>query len=133
WGVWMVLTLSTAAIIARYGSDVPIWDDYEIIRALVGEQPVTPGWLWAQCNEHRIAVPKLMLLESYRLAGNDVRAGMVLSAASLSALAAGLVMLAGRFRGGHRASDALFPILLLNPGHSTNLLWSIQLAVVLPT
>jgi hypothetical protein len=133
WGVWGTLTLAAAVLVARYGTVVPVWDDYAIIPALVGEQPVTPGWLWEQCNEHRIAVPKLILLVADRLAGNDVRAGMGLSVATLSALAAALVALADRFRGGLRVSDAVFPLLLLNPGHATNLLWSIQFAFVLPT
>ena len=104
-----------------------------IVPVLAGERPVTPGWLWEQCNEHRIALPKLILLIAARLAGDDIRAGMFLSVATLSALAASLIALAGRLPGGTRPSDAFFPLLLLHPGHAANLLWSIQLSVVLPT
>ncbi|CAN5627023.1 hypothetical protein BH23PLA1_BH23PLA1_35310 [soil metagenome] len=95
WGVWGLLTLSALVIVGWFGSDVPTWDDYAFVPALVGEPPVTLGWLWEQCNEHRIALPKLILVEANRLAGNDVRAGMVLSVATLSALAAALY---GRLR-----------------------------------
>ena len=48
-------------------------------------------------------------------------------------LAASLIGLAGRIRGGPRASDAAFPLLLLHPGHATNWLWGVQFAFVLPT
>jgi hypothetical protein len=133
WVVWGVLSLATAGLIARFGSDVPIWDDYVITPVQVGDRPITLGWLWEQCNEHRIALSKLILVGAQRLAGNDVRAGMFLSAGTLSVLAAALVWLAGRIRGGTRPSDAVIPLLLLHPGHVANLLWGIQFSFVLPT
>jgi hypothetical protein len=133
WLVWGLLSLMAVALVAVFGSNIPVWDDYDIIPYEVGERPVTLEWFWEQCNEHRIALPKLILLETQRLAGNDVRAGMLLSTALLSALAAAMIVLAGRFPGGVRATDAVFPILLLHLGHATNLLWGIQFAFVLPT
>ena len=133
WSVWGVMTLAAVALVARFGTDVPIWDDYAWVPTLVGEGPLTPGWLWEQFNEHRIPLPKLILLGVCRLAGNDVRAGMAASVVVLSAISAMLVALAGRLRGGARMSDAIFPLLLLHPGHATNLLWSNQLLQVLPT
>jgi len=133
WSVFGALALSSAAFVARYGSDVPIWDDYEFVPAVVGEEPVTLGWLWEQCNEHRIPLPKLIFVLACRAAGNDVRAGMAASVATLSMLAAGMVVLAGRLPGGARPSDAVFSLLLLNLGHASNLLWSIQFIHVIST
>ncbi len=133
WGVFGVLVVGAAAFVARFGTDVPIWDDYDFMPAVVGEQPVTPGWLWEQCNEHRIPLPKLIFVVACRTAGNDVRAGMAASVAVLAALAAGMVVLAGRLPGGARPSDAVFSLLLLNLGHASNLLWSIQFIHVLST
>ncbi len=133
WGVWGMMTLGAVVFVARYGTNVPVWDDENIVPVLAGAQPITWSWLWEQCNEHRIALPKLILVWADRAMGRDVRAGMFLSVAALSALAAGLLALVGRFRGGPSAADAVFPILLLHPGHATNLLWSIQFAFVLPT
>ncbi len=133
WGVFGVLALSAVAFVGRFGTDVPIWDDYGFIPAVVGEQPVTPGWLWEQCNEHRIPLPKLIFVLACRAAGKDVRAGMAASVAVLSALAAGMVVLAGRLPGGARPSDAVFSLLLLNLGQASNLLWSIQFIHVLST
>src|SRR5437868_5851460 len=85
WGAWGVLTLAATTMVACYGVNVPVWDDYLIIPTLIGDRPVTIGWLWEQCNEHRYALPKLILLVADRLAGNDIRAGMYLSVATLAA------------------------------------------------
>jgi hypothetical protein len=133
WGVFGVLALSSAAFVARFGTDVPIWDDYNFVPAVVGEQPVTLGWLWEQSNEHRIPLPKVILVAACRAAGNDVRAGMAASVAILSAVAAALVVLAGRLPGGARPSDAVFSLFLLNLGHASNLLWCNQFHQVIPT
>ena len=127
------MTVTAFGFVARYGTNVPIWDDYHIVGPLIGDRPVTLDWLWEQCNEHRIAVPKLILVFADRLAGNDVRAGMYLSVATFAGLAAALIRLAERLPGGGRPSDAFFPLLLLSLGHATNFLWSIQFAFVLPT
>ncbi|MDR3635718.1 MAG: hypothetical protein P4L84_18090 [Isosphaeraceae bacterium] len=132
WSIWLLLTLGAAGFVARYGTDVPYWDDYALLDQMVGAAPITIEWLWAQHNEHRISVPKLALLVVHRLAGNDVRAAMVLNVAMLSALAAALIRLASLLPGGGRPSDAFFP-LLLHFGHGANLLWSFQLGQVLPT
>lgn len=133
WGMWGVMTLAALGLVAWYGTDVPIWDDYGFVLAMIGEQPISAGWLWEQWNEHRCPLPKLILVGAGRLAGNDVRAGMVASVVCLSVLAAGLIALSGRFSGGTHPTDAVFPILLLHPGHAANLLWSIQLIHVLAT
>ena len=133
WLVWGLMTVLAVGFVTRYGTEVPIWDDENLVPVVVGAQPVTPAWLWAQANEHRLPLPKLILLGADRLAGNDIRAGMFLSVATLAVLAAALVALLGQFRGGSQAADAVIPILLLHPGHATNLLWSIQFAFVLPT
>ena len=126
WGAWGLLTLAAIGFVAHYGSNVPIWDDYSIVAELVGHRPITLEWLWEQCNEHRIALPKLILVYLERLAGNDVRAGMYLSVVTLSGLSAALIGLSARLPGGNRPADALFPLLLLNIGQATNFLWSNQ-------
>jgi hypothetical protein len=133
WAVFGVLALLTVAFVARFGTDVPMWDDYEFVPAVVGEQPLSFGWLWEQCNEHRIPLPKLVLVETCRAAGNDVRAGMAASVAVLAVLAALMLVLAGRLPGGARPSDGVFALLLLNLGQAPNLLWSIQFVHVIAT
>src|SRR4051794_16259413 len=133
WSVWAGSTLLATSFVARYGMNLPLWDDFHIVSVLIDARPFSVEWLWEQCNEHRIAVPKLILLPADRLAGGDIRAGMFLSVAALSALSAALVRLAGRSRGGLRSSDALIPLLFLSLGQFANLLWSFQFSCVLPT
>lgn len=132
WGAWALLTLASAAFVARFGVDIPVWDDYALAAQTAGARPITTGWLWEPHNEHRIPIPKLILLGAGRAAGGDVRVGMALTVATLAALAAALLGLAGRLPGGQRATDAALPLLLLHLGHATNLLWGFQLGMLLP-
>ncbi|GAB2564031.1 hypothetical protein GCM10027085_65020 [Spirosoma aerophilum] len=100
--------------------------------ALVIKQPVDAGWLWSQHNEHRIPLPKLVLIALYSLSGWDFRAGMYFNIVLLAALAAGAVKLASRQRGFVSYADAFFPLALLSWGHYENLLWSWQVTQVIP-
>ena len=128
---WWVMIAAAVVFVVRYGANVPIWDDFALVPVLTGEKPLTVDWLWAQHNESRIALPKLVLLGAYHLSGFDFRAGMFLNAAALGALACSLIWVARGLRSGTCYSDALFPIILLNWGHHADLLWSIQVVNVL--
>jgi len=132
-GVWVLMVLAAVALVARFRTDVPVWDDDVIVPALVGDRPVTPAWLWEQTNEHRIPVPKLALIGVGRLAGGDIRVGMFLSVAAMATLAGLMIATSGRLRGGPSPSDAFFAVLLLHPGHAANFLWSFQFVPILPT
>src|SRR5205823_2555287 len=121
------------AFVGRYGPDVPIGDDYDLVPALSGARPIAADWLWSQHNEHRIPLPRLVLLASYRLSGYDFRAGMFVNVVLLAALAAGLIAAARGLRGATWYSDAFFALALLHGGHHANLLWSFQVAFVLAT
>lgn len=61
--------------------DVPWWDDWALAPALVKlhDGGFALGDLWAQHNEHRLVVPRLVLLALALATGWDVRAGMALS------------------------------------------------------
>src|SRR4051812_38092331 len=78
WGAWALMTLAAVLLVARFRTDVPVWDDFHVLPTLVGASPVSPGWLWEQANEHRILLPKLVLVYAGRLAGGDIRVGMFL-------------------------------------------------------
>jgi hypothetical protein len=133
WGVWGGLLVAALALVAAYGRNVPFQDEWEVVPQVAGEQPVTPAWLWAQHNDHRIPLPKLLLMGLYRLTDYDLRAGMVLNTLLLGALAAALVWAAGRVRGRASYADAFFPLMLLHWGHFENLLFSWQIAFILST
>jgi hypothetical protein len=128
---WLVMISAAVFLVVRYGVDVPVWDDFALVPVLTGEKPLTVGWLWAQHNESRIALSKLVLLGAYRLSGFDFRAGMFLNVVALGVLAYSLIRVARELRGASSYSDAFFPIVLLNWGLRADLLWSIQVVNVL--
>lgn len=133
WLVWVGMTAGAFALVVVFGRNVPHLDDWGVIPQLTGNEPITLGWLWSAHNEHRIPVPRLLMLAAFRLAGGDFRAGMFLDAGLLALLAAALVVAARAVRGKTSLADAFFPIALLNWGHSDNLLWFWQVGFVVAT
>lgn len=132
WGLWAALTAGAGAFVWQFGPNLPIWDDFAVVDFALGRRRVTLGWLWSLHNEHRIPLPKLLLLLLDR-GVHDFRAGMALSVAALAGLSAGALAMAGRRAGGARVYDGLLPLVLLNLSHHANLLWSWQVQFVLST
>jgi hypothetical protein len=113
--------------------DFPIVDDWQLVPVYTGTVPVTPSWLWAQYNEHRMPLPLALLVLGGSATGHDYRTGMLLNALTLSALAALMIFTARRMRGGLRLTDALFPAVLLHWGQSQTLLIGLALNLVCST
>jgi hypothetical protein len=131
WAVWAVMLLAALACIARWGRNIPLAEDWLMVPAMTGHEASIPEWLWAQNNEHRVALPKLLYLGLLRLTG-DFRIGMLFNAFALAGLAAALAFTARRIRGGIMSlSDVLFPVALLHIGNWENLVWGWQLQFVL--
>jgi hypothetical protein len=128
WACWFTLSLGACVFIFHYASNAPYWDELSVVAVLTHNQPVTVQWLWSQANEHRIPLPRLILVGLARLSGTDFRAGMYLNALLMSCLAAIMIVTARGIRGRSCYTDAFFPIALLNWGHYENLLWSFQVA-----
>jgi hypothetical protein len=124
------MTVVTLAYVIRFGPSVPLWDDYVVIEVVTGGRPLSFEWLWALHNEHRVPLPKLLLVGLYRITGNEFRSGMFCNVAMLSALAAACLVVAGRRPGGARTYDLAFPLWMLNLSHFDNLLWSWELVFV---
>jgi hypothetical protein len=124
---------STLAYVTTYGSNVPYIDDWAIVPYVAGEAQVTVSYLWEQHNEHRIPVPKLLLLTLFKLTGGDFRAGMYFNVIVLAALAFFLLRLVHRLRGRTIYSDAIFPVLLLQWGHYETILWSWAVQLIFST
>lgn len=88
--------LAIAAVVAlgvvvRCGYSYPYSDDWDlVVPILSGQRPITLSWLWAQHNEHRIAIPKLVLFAADTLARGDFRGGVVANWALLVVIAAAL-------------------------------------------
>jgi hypothetical protein len=132
WTVWAVLTLAQVALVARYGSSIPSWEDFDRVEVSLGVRPLTPSWLWFPRNEHRMPLPLLVLVGLDQFGPCDQRAGMLANVAIL-ALASGCSLAsARRLRGGtHAITDALLPITLLGLSQAANVLWATQLQIVL--
>lgn len=125
-GVWVLMLLAALALVGSYGSNVPSWDGWDMVPTLTGEQPISLSWLWSQHNEHRIPLPRLILLGLGQLTNNDFRAGMYLGVLTLGALALAMILVVKQLRGAWSYSDAFFPLILLNWGHAVNMLWGWQ-------
>jgi hypothetical protein len=132
WSVWAAMVVAAGWYVIRFGSNVPYWDDWNMVDVITGAQPVTLQWLWSPYGGHRIPLPRLVLLALYKVSGADFRAGMFFNVAVLAAAAAALIWASARMRGGKvSVVDAVFPLLLLHWGHFENLLWSWQVGFVL--
>src|SRR5262245_54069128 len=59
--IWLLLLVGALAFVGRYGSRTPYMDQWgEIVPLFTGERTVTLEWLWAQHNEHRLPLAKLV-------------------------------------------------------------------------
>ena len=118
WAIWAVMTALALRFVALYGVDVPFWDGWSYVGYWTGQIPLSLEFLWAFHNEHRIPLPKLLLVGLAHLTHCDFRSGMVFSVVALSALSAALIRAVRRLRGGATFyTDAFFPLLLLHWGH----------------
>jgi len=130
WSIWAIMVAIALACIVRYGRNIPLAEDWLMVPPMTGHEPHLASWLWAQNNEHRLPLPRLILL-GVLAATHDFRAGMILNVVSLAALAAGMILTARYLRDGvTRASDAFFPIALLHLGEWENLVWAWQFQFV---
>ncbi len=124
------MTVSGVWLVAEYALTMPYGDEWTLLGAATGQQPLTLDWLWSQHNEHRLLLPKLIYLGLGQLSGFDFRAGPLFNVLALSGLSL-LLMLAVRATRGHtRITDAVFPLALLHWGQYLNLLWGFQVTYV---
>jgi hypothetical protein len=125
WLLTAIMSLGLLFFVYQHGDNVPYFDDWLIVPAMTGHEPVTLEWLWSQHNEHRMPVQKLLLLGLYRISASDFRAGMFYSAAALIVMTCLLLGVASKLRGEIAITDAFVPLLLLSWGHYNSLLWSV--------
>ena len=130
WGAWAIMFAAAIWFVAHQGTNVPYFDDWEVVPHLTGDWRVSAEWIWSQHNEHRVPLPRLILLTLYGLTRADFRAGMYFNVVALAALAFAMIAVARRVRGRTSWTDAFFPVVLLHFGHQENILWSWQVAFV---
>ena len=122
WAGWILMVLTCYGCLLWFGRNIPLTEDWLLVPGLTGHDPHFWGSLWEQNSEHRVPFPRLLLIGVLRLANGDFRAGMVLNVAMLSAMAAALIGLARRVRGGRTIyADFFVPLALLHLGNWENL------------
>jgi hypothetical protein len=119
------------AFVATLGTNCPNADEWGFVPALTGNESLGP-WLWAQHNEHRLPLPRLVYYCLFQIT-HDFRAGCFLQVGLLSSTALALLTVAARRRGQPYWTDLFFPISLLHAGHWENLLigYNICFAMIL--
>lgn len=128
---WVAMTLSLLWCIAAFTVNVPLAEDWHLVPPLTGHTPDIWTWLWEQNNEHRLPLPRLVMLSVLEPTG-DFRAGMVVNVLVMAAAAAAVLWALSRARGGPlRCADAFIPLVLLNIGNWENFMWAWQLGFVL--
>ena len=87
WAAWLVVPLVTvpalllALTIERNAVNIPAWDDWEFVSLLYKQERGELGFadFWVQHNEHRLVVPKAVMLLLAGPSGWDLRLQMVAS------------------------------------------------------
>jgi hypothetical protein len=125
WSAWALLLICPIVYVVRYGSNVPSWDEWDMVPSMTGNQPVTASWLWSQHNEHRIPLARLLMLGIYRLRP-DFRAAMFVNVFLMAALSALLTRCAQQIRGRPFYADVFMPLVLLGFAHGANFIWGWQ-------
>lgn len=131
WLGWLLASLPVLAnawLIARYGLNVPKWDDHALRNFLVNFNQADGvaerlNLLLAQHNEHRIAYDRLVALVLYHLTG-EINFVWLMVVGFLSLL--GILFVFWKVSRESRLPDAIFwplPFLLLSFQHHENTLW----------
>ncbi|MDR3236388.1 MAG: hypothetical protein LBT48_06655 [Prevotellaceae bacterium] len=133
----LAAALLCACFIFLYGVNVLHLDEWELVPLVQKMQDGTLSFadLWAQHNEHRIALPALLYLGLAAATGFNTVAPMWCSFALLSAAAYVVVRYAVRRRGvsgGRKILAAiLLPFLLFSLAQYENLLWGFQITFIM--
>src|SRR6516162_9657623 len=72
--VWFYSTAQS--LITYRGVNFPWGDDWDAIPAMAGVEKDIPSWLWSQHNEHRVPLPRAIILLVTGYHNGDVRCVM---------------------------------------------------------
>jgi len=129
-GTWLALTAAAFAYVFAFATPLFFADEWDLVGGLTYSEPYL-SWLWAQHNEHRLPLPKLVYNVLLNISGFDARAGGVATVTILSGVSLALALCARRMRGSIEYADAFFPVLLLNWGHFEDFLMGFQVSFAL--
>lgn len=140
WAAALVLAAAPLVVVlnavVRFAVDVPYWDQWELVPLLERQAAGQLGWaeLWAWHNEHRIFLPRLVMLGLAALSGWDTRWEIaVIIGFRLAAIGAAWAVHARAVAAGPLRLLAFAPTvwLMLTLRQEENLLWGWQLSVTL--
>jgi hypothetical protein len=131
-GVWLAATIWTFVFVALYTTPIPAADDLELVAMVDPDWTPTWTYFWAQANEHRILLPRVVYYGLLQLT-HDFRAAMHCQVFVQSVLALSLILFVRRLRGRSSFADAFFPLLLLSWGEAGNLVLGLQIATAFAT
>jgi hypothetical protein len=126
------MAAAAVGFVQRYAYPLPYADEWSLLSAMTGQQPLTLEWLWSAHNEHRVFLPRLVILGLGWATGWDYGLMAQFNVAVLALLAAVLIATARAIRGRNTLGDAVFPLVLLSWSHHANLVWRFQIGFVLP-
>src|SRR5579885_1786762 len=63
--VWLAMLLADLYFVRAYGRNIPYWEDWEFVPRLTVEK-VDADWLFGKHVEHRVPLPKLILLVLFK-------------------------------------------------------------------
>jgi hypothetical protein len=131
WGLWATLTVGLFLYIRHYSRNIPFIDEFAIVSVMTGSEPVSLRWAWAQYNEHRIVIPRLIMVGLLRFVSTDFRVVRYANAVLLSVMAATMLLVARRVRGSARLTDAVLPLAILSLGQGESVLEGFVLSLIL--
>ena len=102
-----------------------------MVPVMTGTEPVTLQWAWAQHNEHRTLISRLIMVGLTRYIANDFRMARYANVALLSMMAAAMLLLARKLRGSARATDVVLPLSILNVAQAESLMIGFAMNLVL--
>lgn len=137
--VWVLPALLLAALMVRYGVNLPTYDQWDtpgvLFVKLAEQQPLTFADFISQHNESRKVFPRLIFLGLAYLTGWDIRAELAVIFALVCGAAVAIFAL-GRStvldRRFQAIAFALASCLLFSPSQWENWVYSIQIVVFLP-
>lgn len=131
WGAYagLVAFLVLALFVDRFGVDVPYWDEWVELPFYAARQAgtLTAHDIWAQHNEHRIPLSRLISVALFDLLGEwNVVAQMAVSAAVMGLAVGGLAYTLVRL-GVSPLIVLAVAVLLTSPLQWENILWGYQI------
>src|SRR6476661_4321658 len=72
-GVFVSLLIFAGVLCAAVAHNIPYSEDWLLVSPLTGNEPDLGAWAWRLHHDHRIPLPKLLMLSILKVSGGDFR------------------------------------------------------------